>query len=67
MTYDDISWDEAKPGLEVTPSGQYTPDGEPLYNVFYEGSCLAACVLENEIENVYYGYIMSEMQEDIFE
>ena len=53
--------------LDIQPSGQYTSDGEELYDVFYEGECLAANVLGGEIENIYIAYIMEEMQEDLGE
>jgi hypothetical protein len=38
-----------------------------MYNVFFEGQCLAANVLEDEIENIYIGYIMSEMDDEFEE
>lgn len=46
------------PKLFVEPSGQFTLDGEEMLNMFYEGECVAANILENEIEPIYYQYIL---------
>ena len=38
-----------------------------MYNVFYDGACVAAEVLETEIEQIYIGYIMEHMNDDFEE
>lgn len=52
------------PKLFVEPSGQFTEDGQEMLNMFYDGECVAANILENEIEPIYYQYILEEMNDD---
>ena len=52
------------PKFLIEPSGQFTPDGEAMLNMFYEGECVAANILENEIEPIYYQYILEHTNEE---
>jgi hypothetical protein len=52
------------PKLFVEPSGQFSPEGEEMLNLFYEGECLAANILENEIEPIYYQFILEHSKDE---